>query len=151
MANLPYSVPRRSWWNWPSARAAARMVATLQLEVARRLMAKAGEPDYGVLTLLVQLDYEPRGWFKIPASCFFPEPEVDSACVVLVRRRAAAPCTGATQRLLTIVKRSFSQRRKMMVKLLKADWSAADLESAFAHIGPSLQARAETSQPRAIC
>ena len=48
------------------------MVATLQLEVARRLMAKAGDEDYGVLTLLVQLDYEPRDWFKIPASCFFP-------------------------------------------------------------------------------
>ena len=43
-------------------------------------------PDYGVLTLLVQLDYEPQGWFKIPASCFFPEPDVDSACVCLVRR-----------------------------------------------------------------
>ena len=54
--------------------------------VARRLMAGTDDDDYGLLTLLVQLDYEPRGWFKIPASCFFPEPDVASACVVLVRR-----------------------------------------------------------------
>ena len=62
------------------------MVATLQLEVAQRLDGQAGDEDYGVLTLLVQLDFEPRDWFKIPASCFFPEPDVDSACVVLIRR-----------------------------------------------------------------
>ena len=37
-----------------------RMVATLQIEVAKRLMAKPGTPDYGLLTLLVQLDYEPQ-------------------------------------------------------------------------------------------
>ena len=73
-----------------------RMVATLQIEVAKRLMAKPGTPDYGVLTLLVQLDYEPRGWFKIPASCFFPEPDVDSACVCLVRREQ--PLLAAEQR-----------------------------------------------------
>jgi 16S rRNA A1518/A1519 N6-dimethyltransferase RsmA/KsgA/DIM1 with predicted DNA glycosylase/AP lyase activity len=32
------------------------MVVTLQLEVAKRLMAEPGNADYGVLTLLVQLN-----------------------------------------------------------------------------------------------
>ena len=64
------------------------MVATLQHEVAQRLMAQADDDDYGVLTLLVQLDYEPRGSFKIPADCFFPAPEVDSSV-----RGFAAPRT----------------------------------------------------------
>ena len=64
--------PRRFWWNWPAARAPKRIVATLQLEVARRLMAQADDDDYGMLTLLVQLDFEPREWFKIPPGCFFP-------------------------------------------------------------------------------
>jgi len=119
------------------------MVATLQLEVAQRLMAGAGDDDYGVLTLLVQLDYEPREWFKIPAGCFFPAPDVDSACVVLIRR--APPLLPKNQRdiFVKIVKRAFSQRRKMMLKLLREDWPAEKLERAFKELRLSLQIRAE--------
>jgi 16S rRNA A1518/A1519 N6-dimethyltransferase RsmA/KsgA/DIM1 with predicted DNA glycosylase/AP lyase activity len=42
-----------------------------------------------------------------------------------------------------IVKRAFSQRRKMMLKLLKADWPEAGLMRAFAEVGLSPQTRAE--------
>ena len=63
-----------------------RMVATLQLEVARRLMAQAGDEDYGILSLLMQLRYQPHGLFKVPPGCFFPPPDVDSACITLVQR-----------------------------------------------------------------
>jgi 16S rRNA (adenine1518-N6/adenine1519-N6)-dimethyltransferase len=120
-----------------------RMVVTLQLEVAQRLMAKPGGKDYGVLTLLVQLRYEPRGWFKIPASCFFPAPEVDSACVTLLRR--GEPLLDAEQsRIFTkIVKRAFSQRRKMVFKLLKEDWPEENLAPALDRLGISHQSRAE--------
>ena len=145
VSNLPYAVASPILVELARHRAGpARMVATLQLEVAKRLMAKPGDADYGVLTLLVQLDYEPVDWFKIPASCFFPEPDVDSACVTLVRR--AQPFLSGKQRetFVDIVKRSFSQRRKMMAKLLKADWPADILESEFANLPLSLQARAET-------
>jgi 16S rRNA (adenine1518-N6/adenine1519-N6)-dimethyltransferase len=144
VANLPYSVASPILVQLAlSERGPQRMVVTLQLEVARRLVARAGEKDYGVLTLLVQLHYQPRGWFKIPAGCFFPQPEVDSACVCLCRQPAplTAPQTTA---FVAIVKRSFSQRRKMFFKLLKADWPEADLERAFEQAALSLQARAET-------
>jgi 16S rRNA (adenine1518-N6/adenine1519-N6)-dimethyltransferase len=119
------------------------MVATLQLEVAQRLMAQAGDDDYGVLTLLVQLDYEPREWFKIPAGCFFPAPDVDSACVVLIRR--ATPLLPENQHatFVKIVKRAFSQRRKMMLKLLREDWPADKLAAAFATLEIPPQERAE--------
>src|SRR6266446_6272269 len=60
VANLPYSVASRILVELAQARyRPQRMVATLQLEVARRLMAGPGAADYGVLTLLIQLDYEP--------------------------------------------------------------------------------------------
>ena len=122
VANLPYSVASPILVELAQTpRRPQRMVATLQLEVAQRLMAKSGDDDYGVLTLLVQLDYEPRNWFKIPAGCFYPAPDVDSACVVLIRR--APPLLPENQRaaFVKIVKRAFSQRRKMMLKLLKPD------------------------------
>jgi 16S rRNA (adenine1518-N6/adenine1519-N6)-dimethyltransferase len=144
VANLPYSVASTIFVELAqSPQRPERMVATLQLEVARRLMAKAGDEDYGVLTLLLQLDYELRDWFKIPASCFFPEPDVDSACVVLIRR--AQPPLSDHQRVMfaKIVKRAFSQRRKMMLKLLRKDWPAEKLERAFEKLQLSPQIRAE--------
>ena len=118
-------------------------MATLQLEVAQRLMAQADDDDYGVLTLLVQLDYEPRDWFKIPADCFFPAPDVDSACVVLVRRARPLLADGQRAAFVKIVKRAFSQRRKMMLKLLKQDWPVEKLAAAFAELKISPQERAE--------
>ena len=120
-----------------------RMVATLQIEVAKRLMAKPGTADYGLLTLLVQLDYAPQGWFKIPASCFFPEPDVDSACVCLVRRAEPLLRDEARGAFIQVVKRSFSQRRKMMFKLLKQDWPEQQLVREFERLKLSPQIRAE--------
>ena len=119
------------------------MVATLQIEVARRLMAKFDTSDYGVLTLLVQADYEPREWFKIPAGCFFPEPDVESACVCLERRPRPLLQPEERHTFVRIVKRSFSQRRKMMLKLLKQDWPAPRLAAEFERLNLSPQIRAE--------
>ncbi len=145
VANLPYSVASPILVELAQTpRGPCRMVVTLQLEVAKRLLAGPGHADYGALTLLVQLDYLPQTWFKIPASCFFPEPEVDSACVTLARRAPPLLAPELRQVFSRVVKRSFSQRRKMMLKLLKEDWPAAALERAFAHLQLPSQARAET-------
>ena len=144
VANLPYSVASPILVELAcGARAPKKIVATLQLEVAQRLMARAGDKDYGVLTLLVQLDFEPRASFKISKGCFFPEPDVDSACVVLDRR--ATPLLLEVERdgYVKIVKRAFSQRRKMMLKLLREDWSLEKLKSVFAELKIPLQERAE--------
>jgi 16S rRNA (adenine1518-N6/adenine1519-N6)-dimethyltransferase len=123
-----------------------RMVVTVQWEVAQRLAAVAGQEDYGLLTLLVQACYEVSGWFKVPANCFFPVPDVDSACVTLRRREVPLVPHSSLVAYEQVVKRAFSQRRKMMFKLLRADWPAAPLASAFANLGlaPSVRAEAVT-------
>ncbi len=132
VANLPYSVASPLLVQLAQGeRGPERMVVTLQIEVAKRLLAQAGTPDYGVLTLLVQLDYEPRGSFKIPATCFHPQPDVDSACVCLVRRGQPLLAPGRRDLFARLVKRSFSQRRKMMLKVLKEAWPAKELEAGF--------------------
>jgi len=144
VSNLPYSVASPILVELASgARAPLKIVATLQWEVARRLAASPGGADYGVLTLLVQLDYESRDVFKIPASCFFPAPDVDSACVVLNRRKQPLLPENLREHFVRIVKRAFSQRRKMLFKLLKQDWPAEKLEAAFAQLKISPQDRAE--------
>jgi len=144
VANLPFSVASPLLVELAlSARGPQRMVGTLQVEVAKRLHAEPGAPDYGVLTLLVQLNYEPQPWFKIPPSCFFPEPDVDSACVCLVRREPP-PLTNDQRRVFVrLVKRGFSQRRKMMLKLLKQEWPQPRLAQEFERLNLSPQIRAE--------
>ena len=144
VANLPYSVASPILVQLAQAQhPPQRLVATLQLEVGRRLVASAGDDDYGVLSLLMQMRYEPQGHFKIPADCFFPVPDVDSACVALSRREPPLLPVALNSLFDRLVKLSFSQRRKMMLKLLKQNWPAAQLESAFAQLGLSPQIRAE--------
>ncbi len=144
VSNLPYSVASPILVEMAQTRRSPELlVATLQLEVAKRLTAAPGEKDYGVLTLLVQIEYEPKGTFKIPATCFFPEPDVDSACVCMARR--VPSLLAPTQKLTftNVVKRAFSQRRKMMLKLLKEEWPAKKLEQVFGELQLPAQTRAE--------
>lgn len=144
VANLPYSVASPILVELAAGvRAPKMMVATLQLEVAQRLMAQTDDDDYGVLTLLVQLDFEPQGWFKIPSKCFFPAPDVDSACVCLIRRKQPLLAESQRKTFYRLVKQAFSQRRKMMLKLLKQNWPKEQLEAAFAELNISVQERAE--------
>ena len=145
VTNLPYSVASPILVELAQNELCPRRtVVTLQLEVSQRLVAEPGNRDYGVLSLLVQLRYAAKGFFKIPASCFFPEPEVDSACITLSARPCPLLAPEQSRTFAKIVKRSFSQRRKMMVKLLKEDWPPERLATAFRHLHLASQVRAET-------
>lgn len=120
-----------------------RLVSTLQLEVVRRIVAKPDTDDYGILTLLLQLRYQPREWFRIRASCFFPEPSVDSGCVTLIRRPRPLLSIAEAATFTRLVKLAFSQRRKMMFKLLKGAWPEEALAAAFSATGITRTERAE--------
>ncbi len=144
VANLPYSVASPILVELAcGARAPQRIAVTLQLEVAQRLMAQADDDDYGILTLLVQLDFKPIEWFKIPAACFYPAPDVDSACVSLERRPEPLLPEALRKTYIRLVKLAFSQRRKMMLKLLKQEWPKEKLEAVFTQLGISHFERAE--------
>ena len=68
---------------------------------------------------------------------------MDSACVVLDRRAEPLLPENLRADFVKIVKRAFSQRRKMMLKLLREDWPMEKLEPAFAELKISPQERAE--------
>ena len=144
VSNLPYSTASPILVELAQAiDRPERMVVTVQREVAQRIVANPGDKEYGLLTLLIQLRYEPHGWFKVPAGCFFPRPEVDSACVTLLRRSKSLLDRQQSEAYTKIVKRGFSQRRKMMLKLLGEDWPPDRLTMAWEHLQLPLTARAE--------
>jgi len=144
VSNLPYSVASPLLVELAdSVLGPDLIVATLQLEVVQRLVAGPGSKDYGVISLLVQLGYEPTGSFKIPRTCFFPEPDVDSGCLGL-RRRTEAPLTPSERRVFSrVVKRAFSERRKKALKLLRFDWPAEVLAGIWVPLGLADDIRAE--------
>lgn len=144
VSNLPYSVGSPLLVELAQAEhGPERLVVTVQLEVARRLLANPGSKDYGILTLLVRLGYAPDTWFRIPAPCFFPPPAVDSACVRLKRRPVGSIDTECRSTFVQVVKQSFAQRRKMMVNGLRAVWPPELLATAFQAAGIPQHARAE--------
>jgi 16S rRNA (adenine1518-N6/adenine1519-N6)-dimethyltransferase len=98
-----------------------RMVFTLQREVAQRLGSAPGRKDYGAVSVLVQAEYEVEILKNIPATVFYPEPEVGSSVVRL--RRRGDPLIKSENRAVfhDLVKKGFSQRRKKLSNLLDVD------------------------------
>jgi 16S rRNA (adenine1518-N6/adenine1519-N6)-dimethyltransferase len=144
VANLPFSVASPLLVELTqSMRGPRRLVFTVQMEVAHRLVAGVGDDDYGLLSLLVQLHYTSLGGFKIPATCFFPVPKIDSACLTLARREPSLAEPDVAARFTRLVKRGFGQRRKMLVKLLKDEWPVAALTAALERLQLRADVRAE--------
>ena len=140
VANLPYSVSSPVIERFVERREKPRaMVFTLQREVAQRLGAPPRTKEYGALTLFTQLYFHVTVAHVISAHCFFPEPQVESAVVVLERRDPRVKLADGAP-FHELVRRGFSQRRKMLRKLLG---NSGDVEHAFAQTGISFKTRAE--------
>ncbi|MBU6479871.1 MAG: ribosomal RNA small subunit methyltransferase A [Nitrospirae bacterium] len=120
VANLPYYISTPLLFRLLDQRGRfPRMVLMLQAEVADRLAAKPGGPDYGVLSVMAQYAADITKSFRVSAQCFRPRPEVASA-VVLLRTKER---TGLNQQeevaFRTLVKAAFAHRRKTLVNSLR--------------------------------
>ena len=140
VANLPYSVSTPILEclveGEPKPRA---LVLTLQREVAQRLAATPRHKEYGALTVFTQLCYHVTIVHVVSPRCFYPMPRVESA-VVLLERRDPRLTLIAGAPFHDIVRRGFSQRRKMLRNLLDGP---AEVARAFAAAAIPLTARAE--------
>jgi 16S rRNA A1518/A1519 N6-dimethyltransferase RsmA/KsgA/DIM1 with predicted DNA glycosylase/AP lyase activity len=103
----------------PSRAEPAIVDATLMLqrEVAERLEARPGSGDYGVLSILVQLQAEVRRVLSLPPGAFRPAPKVHSAVVRLTFRQPALPPRDE-QVFEAMVRSAFTQRRKTLANAL---------------------------------
>lgn len=88
------------------------MYVTVQREVAQRLAAPPGTEDYGVLSVIAAAVAEVRLLATLPPSCFWPQPQVHSAMVAVVRR--SAPVTPRPEAFAAFVRRLFEKRRKQI-------------------------------------
>ena len=88
-----------------------RVIFLLQLEVVDRLVAKADSEHYGALSVFVQAAFEVERALVIRRGAFYPQPEVDSA-VVLLKPRATR--VAETTAFRALVRGAFQKRRKKL-------------------------------------
>ena len=120
VANLPYYISTPLLFRLLEHRDRfPRMVLMLQDEVADRLVAKPGNSDYGVLSVMAQYAADVTKAFKVSAQCFRPRPEVGSA-VVLLRTRPQRELSAAEEpKFAALVKAAFAHRRKTLANSLR--------------------------------
>ena len=88
------------------------MVFTLQKEVADRMRARPGEESYSSFSVLTQLDYINTIPLMIPRGCFYPEPRVESAVILMRKRPESLVRYDKREAFIRNVRSLFSQRRK---------------------------------------
>lgn len=126
VSNLPYSISTPILECFVEGKNKPRMmVLTIQREVALRLAATPRHKDYSALTVFTQLYYHVTIVHVVSPHCFYPEPRVDSAIVVLDRRDTRIKLE-KTAPFHEIVRLGFNQRRKMLRKLLTAYGGVAE-------------------------
>ena len=93
----------------------ASITIMVQKEVADRMQVGPGTKDYGALSLAVQYYAKPEIMMIVPASCFMPRPNVDSAVIRLTRYENPPVQPGSEKMMFDIIRASFNQRRKTLV------------------------------------
>ena len=114
VANLPYNVAvpvllhmLATFDSWRSG------LVMVQLEVADRLVSTPGSRTYGVPSAKLAWYAESHRAGTVPASVFWPVPNVESGLVAIQRRDP--PTTKATrEQVFAVIDAAFAQRRKML-------------------------------------
>ncbi len=145
VANLPYYITSAAIRHLLEAEPPPnRLVLTVQLEVARRIIAEPG--DMNLLAVSVQFYGRPRIVAKIPAGAFAPPPKVDSAIVRIDTHSAPQVDVPNVDAFFRVARAGFAQKRKQLKNALAAGLGlpSGEVTTAMARAGIEPQRRAQT-------
>ena len=145
-ANLPYNVTTPVLTALIRPGCFETITVMIQREVARRICAPAGSPDYGAFGIFVQWHMETELLFEVPPNCFVPQPKVTSA-VIRLKKREKPPVETRNEKLLfAVVRAAFNQRRKTLTNGLCSglNLSREQVENAIKNAGFDTKIRGET-------
>jgi 16S rRNA (adenine1518-N6/adenine1519-N6)-dimethyltransferase len=115
IGNIPYHITSPIIFHvLEHRRAVTDLTIMMQKEVARRLVARPGTKDYGILAVLCQLHADVKILFDVSPNAFYPKPKVTSAVVRLqMLERPRVPIHD--EKFTTMVIRGvFGKRRKTL-------------------------------------
>ncbi len=116
VANLPYAISTPWMDAVLGGSLPQRMVLMLQQEAAQRYVAQPGTKQFGAISIFIQSAFVPDPGHKVPASCFYPAPDVESYLLNLARRPEPFIFAPAVKR---VIRECFQQRRKQIGSLLR--------------------------------
>ena len=148
-ANLPYYITTPIIMALFENHIALQSITIMvQKEVADRMQAMPGTKDYGALSLAVRYYAKPEIIMKVPASCFMPRPNVESAVIRLTRYEKPLVEAVDESWLFAVIRASFNQRRKTLLNGLSnagnLGVSKEKIAEAIAQMGLSQTVRGET-------
>lgn len=115
VANLPYYITTPIMFSLINGEVQPDvLVLMMQKEVAQRITANSGNKHYGSLSIDVQTQMTAEIAQIVPRTSFVPQPNVDSAVLVLQRYQHSPYQIDHPEMFSTIVKSSFQQRRKSL-------------------------------------
>ncbi len=119
VANLPYYITTPIIMGLFESHVPLESITIMvQKEVAERMQVGPGTKDYGALSLAVQYYAKPEVIMTVPASCFMPRPNVDSAVIKLTRHEHPPVQVQDEKLMFNIIRAAFNQRRKTLVNSL---------------------------------
>ncbi|MEP6656730.1 MAG: 16S rRNA (adenine(1518)-N(6)/adenine(1519)-N(6))-dimethyltransferase RsmA, partial [Betaproteobacteria bacterium] len=131
VGNLPYNISSPLLFHIAQYEAQVRDVhVMLQREVVARMTARPATPDYGRLSVMLQVRFAVTRLFTVPPGAFRPSPKIDSALARLVPLREAKPPIADEALFARIVAAAFGQRRKTLRNALSGICDAAALREA---------------------
>lgn len=121
VANLPYYITTAILIKiLEESKYIKQMTVMMQLEVADRICGKPSTKDYNSLSVLMQYYTTCKLAIKVGKMCFYPEPNVDSA-VVLIKHKEEILNAAANEEYFKKFNRIvFAQRRKTLANNLKS-------------------------------
>ena len=119
VANLPYYITTPIIMKLLENKLKMESITVMiQKEVADRLIATPGEKLSGAITHTVYYYCESEKILEVPPSSFIPEPEVTSEVIKLNLRKEPAVQTKNVNKMFSIIKAAFMQRRKTLLNSL---------------------------------
>ena len=144
VSNLPYNIAAPVVVRLlEAAPSVTRLLVMTQREVGARLAAAPGDRAAGAVSAKVAYYAAARLVGAVPPTVFVPPPHVDSVLVRLDRRPAPPVTVADPDRLFSLVRAGFAQRRKMLRGALRP-LLGARTDAALASAGIAPSARAET-------
>ena len=146
-ANLPYNITTPALRALLETERFERITVMIQKEVAQRICAKPGTPEYGAFTVFAEYYASPAICFDVPPDCFYPRTKVTSSVITLNKKPRDIP-PEKRDFLFSVTRAAFSQRRKTLVNglssLFSEKLSKEALQDAVVSCGFDPRVRGET-------
>ncbi|MGA9116830.1 MAG: 16S rRNA (adenine(1518)-N(6)/adenine(1519)-N(6))-dimethyltransferase RsmA [Bacteroidota bacterium] len=118
--NLPYNITSPILFHVLEHRAAVRdLTVMMQREVARRLTARPGTKEYGILSVLCGMEADVKHLFDVSSGAFHPRPAVTSSVVRLTMLTRSRCRVRDREAFRAMVRGVFGKRRKTLRNSLR--------------------------------